>query len=143
MEDLCATCHSEESYFFNTTAHAQEELSCTDCHLKISESPIGDGHGRREHTFAVDLDTCNQCHSDEMHLLDMDEEAETSGITIINNPLNGGDSCENAEEVITTEPDPAPASPANYLLVAAVGLTFGIAVSPVAESWYGRIVKKD
>lgn len=28
---------------------------------------MGEGHGRRLHTFSVGLDTCNQCHNDQMH----------------------------------------------------------------------------
>ena len=143
MEELCSNCHSEESYFFGSTAHAQQELSCTDCHLKVSESPLGEGHGRREHSFGVDLETCNQCHSDEMHLVSMEEESNAPAVTIINNPIAGGESCEDAELAMSSEPDSAPASPLNYLLVAAVGLTFGVAVSPVAESWYGRFINRD
>jgi hypothetical protein len=78
-----------------------------------------------------------------MHLLRMDEEADIAGVTIINNPIAGGESCESPGPSMTSEPDPAPASPLNYLLVAAVGLTFGVAVSPVAENWYGRFVNRD
>jgi len=143
MEELCSNCHSEESYFFNTTAHSQQDLSCTDCHLKISESPVREGHGQREHTFSVDLDTCNQCHADEMHLIGAYADSDTTEITIINNPQAGGESCESPDDVVTSEPEQAPASPMNYLFVAAVGLTFGVAVSPVAENWYGRFIKRD
>lgn len=143
MVDVCSSCHSEESFFYGSTAHAQQDLSCTDCHLKVSESPMGDGHGRREHSFAVDLETCNQCHGEEMHLLAMEEESNAPGVTIINNPIAGGESCEDPELTISSEPDSGPASPLNYLLVAAVGLTFGMAVSPVAENWYGRFVNRD
>jgi predicted CXXCH cytochrome family protein len=143
MQELCSNCHSEESFFYGSTAHAQRDLSCTDCHLKVSESPVGEGHGQREHTFAVDLDTCNQCHSQEMHLISMDEEADAAGVTIINNPIAGGESCEGSDPLTTSEPESAPASPLNYMLVAAVGLTFGMAVSPVAENWYGRFFKRD
>lgn len=143
MEDLCSNCHSEESYFFSTTAHSEQDLSCTDCHLKISDSPVGEGHGRREHTFSVDLDTCNQCHGDEMHLISSDSDPAATEVTIINNPQAGGESCENQEEIVTSEPEQATASPVNYLFVAAVGLTFGVAVSPVAENWYGRFLKRD
>ncbi len=143
MQDLCSTCHSEEGYFYGETAHAQRGLLCTDCHLQVSESPIGDGHGQKEHTFAVDLETCNQCHSEEMHLLNIEEKPEASAITIINNPLNGGESCENEGATISAEPEAAPSSPLNYLLIAAVGLTFGVAIAPLAENWYGRFASRD
>jgi hypothetical protein len=78
-----------------------------------------------------------------MHLLNVDEKPKGDGVTIINNPLNGGLSCESGGAPVYTEPDPAPSSPLNYLLIAAVGLTFGIAVSPIAENWYGRVANRD
>ncbi|MFN2188686.1 MAG: multiheme c-type cytochrome [Candidatus Promineifilaceae bacterium] len=143
MEELCANCHNKESYFYNTTAHAEQDLGCTDCHLKITESPMGEGHGLREHTFAVDLETCNQCHADQMHLVGPDAESETAAITIINNPPASGDDGGNNKEVMTAEPEPATASPVNYLFVAIVGLMFGVTVTPLAENWIGRLRNRD
>ncbi len=54
---------------------------------------------------------------------------------------------ENAEEAaacetigingtpVIEEPAPQPAKPFNYLIIAAVGMGFGMAVTPFAESW--------
>jgi hypothetical protein len=46
-------------------------------------------------------------------------------------------------EAVTEEPAPQPAQPLNYLLVAAVGMGFGAAVTPLAENWYRRLSSKD
>ena len=44
---------------------------------------------------------------------------------------------------VDEEPSPQPAKPFNYLIIAAVGMGFGVAVTPFAEGWYRRFVKKD
>ncbi|MEK6256778.1 MAG: hypothetical protein N2C13_05620, partial [Chloroflexota bacterium] len=46
-QDLCKACHSEQVHDFSLTAHAETGLACTDCHLRISESEMGEGHGKR------------------------------------------------------------------------------------------------
>lgn len=44
---------------------------------------------------------------------------------------------------VVDEPAPQPAKPFNYLIIAAVGMGFGVALTPFAESWYRRFVSKD
>ena len=41
------------------------------------------------------------------------------------------------------EPEPTEAGPFNYLVVAVVGMGFGIAVTPWVEKYYRRVVSKD
>jgi hypothetical protein len=77
-----------------------------------------------------------------MHLLNIDEGAEFPGVTIINNPPSSGQISENRGSTVNTEPDPPPSNPLNYLLIAAVGITFGIALTPLAETWYRRFVNR-
>lgn len=67
VQDVCIACHNEEAYFFAYTGHAEKGLLCTDCHLRVTETDPQGGHGTRDHTFAVDLTTCNECHEQEMH----------------------------------------------------------------------------
>lgn len=142
IQDLCIGCHNEESHFFNYTAHAQEGLLCTDCHLRIHDGDMGDGHGKREHTFAVDLHTCNQCHKEEMHAITMPQPAailQPTGDTTI--PAD----CMQAIPVILTndtgstivnaEP-PANKQSFNLLLSAGLGLLFGVVIAPWMERWY-------
>jgi hypothetical protein len=147
MKDLCGTCHTEEGHFYGDTGHAQAGLQCTDCHLRVSNSPLGEGHGQRLHTFGVDLDTCTQCHGMEMHFPSSNVQADPmSGLMWSTYASEDTEACEtisvNSTPVIG-EPAPQPAKPLNYLLVAAVGMGFGMAVTPFAESWHRRFMSKD
>jgi len=143
MRDLCTSCHREEGHMYGYTAHAQEGLKCTDCHLRVSESPIGEGHGQRLHTFDVDLITCTQCHSEGLHLPITEEQvADTELMQSAYAPLSG-EACEIEQPIITEEPSAQPAQPINYLLVAAVGAGFGAALTPMAEGWLRRRGSKE
>jgi len=143
MRDLCTTCHNEEGHFYSYTAHAQRGLKCTDCHLRVSETPIGEGHGQRLHTFRVDLATCNQCHGEEMHYpVAEDLMADTELMQSAYAPSSAVIS-EMDPQIVADEPSPQPAQPINYLLVAAVGAGFGAAMMPVAEGWLRRKGSKE
>jgi hypothetical protein len=142
--DLCTVCHNEEGHFYQYTAHAQQNLTCTDCHMRVSDSPIGGGHGQRVHTFTVDLKTCNQCHEEGMHFpvsgeeLAADEEMWTAAA-----PIMGERSSESEVPVVSEEPTSSSPNPLNYLLIAAVGMGFGVAITPLAEGWFRRLANKD
>ncbi len=146
MQDLCVTCHNEESHFYGYTGHAQNGLQCTDCHLRVSESSLGEGHGKRVHTFSVDLATCTQCHGQEMHFPAPSDEsmehpmmwsayAEASEAACEANEFNGAP--------VVAEPAQQTARPLNYLLVAAVGMGFGVAVTPHMEGLIRRVTSRD
>lgn len=145
MKDLCATCHTDEGHFYGYTSHAQEGLQCTDCHLRVSNSPMGEGHGQRLHTFKVDLDTCTQCHGQGMHFPAAGgEPAAMDGLMW--SSYAGEETCEYTGlngTPVNEQPAPQPAKPFNYLIIAAVGMGFGVAVTPFAEGWYRRFVSKD
>jgi hypothetical protein len=52
--------------------------------------------------------------------------------------------CERMETpIVTEEPTSPPTQPYHYLLIAAVGMGFGVAVTPVAEGWLRRKNSKD
>jgi predicted CXXCH cytochrome family protein len=146
MQDLCTTCHTDEGHFYTYTGHAQEGLTCTDCHLRISGSAMGEGHGQRLHTFDVDLATCTQCHGQEMHGPDSEVAAvgvqDTAEVMRIAYAPSSESACELEPGAVIAQPAPQPAQPLNYLLVAAVGMGFGAAVTPVAENWFRRLGSK-
>lgn len=147
MKDLCGTCHTEEGHFYGDTGHAQAGLQCTDCHLRVSGSPVGEGHGQRLHTFDVDLQTCTQCHGMEMHFPASDEQTDPmSGLMWSVYGSEDEEACENISlngTPVNAEPASQPSRPFNYLIVAAVGMGFGMAFTPFAENWYRRFVSKD
>lgn len=144
MRDLCTTCHTDEGHFYNYTGHAMEGLQCTDCHLRVSDSPMGEGHGQRLHTFDVDLATCTECHGQEMHFPATNTSASGAEelMQTAYAPVTDA-ACEMEDGAIIEEPPQQPAQPLNYLLVAAVGMGFGAAVTPVAEKWYHRFFSRD
>ena len=63
--ELCASCHGTRVAAFGHSVHAAKGLTCTDCHIGEAEGELGMGRARHTHTFAVDLDTCNECHESE------------------------------------------------------------------------------
>ncbi len=128
VQSLCQTCHTTESHFYSYTAHADEGLLCTDCHLKVEDTNPTEGHSRREHTFAVDLETCNECHKQEMHT----PEDMPAFVGSASDDSSGGNSV--VHRAITHE-QPVPASYLNFVVLAGlVGLAFGAVGSP----WFER-----
>jgi hypothetical protein len=105
---------------------------------------MGEGHGQRLHTFDVDLATCTQCHGQEMHApTEASAEAgaeDTAAVMRVAYAPSDESSCTAEEGAVIAQPAPQPAQPLNYLLVAAVGMGFGAAVTPVAENWFRRLL---
>lgn len=141
VQTLCQTCHTAESHFYTFTAHAEEGLLCTDCHLKVLEGDMGEGHARREHTFAVDLSTCNECHEKEMHepenletIENMSIFSDSSGMT----EDGTGTTPSSTHQVGSLQQQPQPGSYLNFVLLAGlVGLAFGAIGSP----WFERSLR--
>jgi octaheme c-type cytochrome (tetrathionate reductase family) len=55
----CDGCHTEQTTQMHTSTHAQENVTCLDCH-KVTEMNTG-------HTFLIQADSCTQCHGEEAH----------------------------------------------------------------------------
>lgn len=135
VQSLCQTCHTTEGHFYNYTAHATEGLLCTDCHLRIeNEDDMGEAHSQREHTFAVDLHTCNQCHEQEMHApSDMPAFLDTSA-----GSPPGNSNTADIYQSLTTHPPTTSSRYLNFILLAAlIGLAFGAVGSP----WFERTLR--
>lgn len=135
VQHLCETCHKNETHFYALTAHAEEGLLCTDCHLRVSEAPLGEGHGQREHTFGVDLGTCNRCHESDMHAAtttgEMPLPAETDR-TVACYPEGVVPSEPTAEPEVAATP-PQPMNPIVFVVPAGIGLVFGALLTPWVE----------
>lgn len=151
VQELCIACHNEEAYFYEYTAHAAEGLLCTDCHLTISDSTLGEGHGKRQHTFQVDLSTCNTCHDHEMHSPMMaagDGDSVSADMSAMlsceQDPLalQPAQMAQNgvayAAEPLLAQQPASSAGPLNYLVPAGVGLIFGMMLAPWVEGLYRR-----
>jgi predicted CXXCH cytochrome family protein len=153
VQEVCIACHNETAYFFTFTSHAQEGLLCTDCHLQMSDTPLGDGHSKREHTFAVDLTTCNDCHDQEMHAPPQKAMQANlmsgTGIQLQSDtavtPCEGQEIVQAARDHIVyadtaATPVPSAAEPAPFTAVipTTLGLLLGIMISPIIERFYRR-----
>jgi len=138
VQTLCQSCHNDVTHFYDETKHAEEGLLCSDCHLRVSESAasdMGEGHGKRMHTFAVDLDTCSQCHEQEMHYpeaagaMSNEEEVAVEPTPAI-----------SIASAVPISSDPDPVSPFGFAILASlVGMGFGIVIAPWLEKWNRRV----
>ena len=128
-QELCSACHSDEVHFYSYTVHYEEGLLCVDCHVRVLDQPAGEGHARREHTFAVDMETCSGCHSEEMHFPGSGSAGGGGGAIDANlQAFDGG---------IQTAPKPV--SPLGFALLAVlIGAALGMILSPWSERWFRR-----
>lgn len=130
VQELCQSCHDDSAHSFTDTAHANEGLMCADCHLTVSDSEMGEGHGRRDHTFTVGLETCANCHADSLH-------DPTVIAASLGSPAPALDVPAAAKELPLV---PEPISPFGFSVIAAlIGMGFGIVMAPWLESWYSRM----
>jgi hypothetical protein len=131
-EELCKACHRDAVHSFEQTVHASSNLTCTDCHVQISNTELGEGHGKRVHTFEVDLQTCTMCHGDGTHT-----EVSVGDLSADFHNLEGQNLCEDslAQHSLQTQPDTA--NPLSYVLIASL---FGLAMvaGPLLERWSRR-----
>lgn len=129
---LCADCHGTMVEAYGHSNHAQEGLSCTDCHITKTDAPLGMGNAQHSHTFVVDLNTCTECHENEIHnssaamLVPPGDEATATPI-VPPSALNSGSSG-------TVSATPEPASPVGFALFAGlIGLALGMVLAPWLE----------
>jgi predicted CXXCH cytochrome family protein len=132
--ELCASCHGTRVAAFGHSAHAAKGLTCTDCHIGEAEGELGMGRARHTHTFAVDLDTCNECHESEIHnpqvamLID-------GGTPVPPESMSSG-------QPTTVSPAPEPASPLGVAaFTGLIGLAFGIVLAPMLEKGFRRAAR--
>lgn len=148
-QKLCNSCHNTEGHYYTFTGHAREGLLCTDCHLRVNDTPNAGtmGHGEREHTFKVDLKSCNDCHLDDMH---SEVDNAMSGSATVEPPQTDAASYPVVETEATpftparqevtpfVSEAPVGPSPLIYLLPAGFGLVLGVMAGPRLE----RLMKR-
>jgi hypothetical protein len=146
VTEQCATCHEILAAGFAHSAHDEEGLSCADCHLATFEGPITEGRAKRNHTFAVALDTCTACHGAQMH--DGMEKADAARLIQVRaEPMDAMSSSINAAVTDT----PKAANPYGYIIaggitaglgIGGVGLGMVIVVGPRLSLWINGIRSK-
>jgi formate-dependent nitrite reductase cytochrome c552 subunit len=127
---MCANCHKARSSDFTHTVHAQEGLTCADCHLESLENEMGEGRAKRDHSFEVRLDTCNDCHAYQMH---------QSGDTVVEQPPEPPDAMASVEG-LSVSAEPNPISPVGFAMLSGIiGMATGMILAPWLERWYRRL----
>jgi predicted CXXCH cytochrome family protein len=129
---LCATCHQTLSSNFSHTAHSQQGLTCADCHLSSLTGDPSQGHATRDHSFNVQLDACNKCHSYQMHDPAKAHATQPTPAAV------------DAMAAVVTAPvssdPPQPVSPFGFAIVAGlIGLAVGMVMAPWLEKMYRRM----
>jgi predicted CXXCH cytochrome family protein len=63
---LCMTCHKGYENNAQHSIHTMKGVTCVDCHLGPSKGK-DDFHRVPDHSFKPAIETCNACHSNQMH----------------------------------------------------------------------------
>ena len=146
VAELCVTCHETISEGYAHSTHNQEGLTCADCHLATFEGPIAEGMAKRNHTFAVALETCMACHGLDLHS-PADKEEVAKLIQVRAEPLDAMSSSVDAAVSET----PQAANPVGFVVAGGVTVGLGIGgvglgivtvIGPRLGRWYGRIRRK-
>lgn len=133
---LCVTCHKDVSMDFPYSVHQKQGVTCINCHVTHTEQNPADAHSISDHSFKANLDSCNDCHKDQMHSAAQNSQSTSS----VQAPAS------NVEPVVhqaglTTEP--IPVSPIGYAgLAALVGLAAGMVLAPWLEKWYRKLAQR-
>lgn len=128
-ETLCKSCHDSQVHFYPLTSHGGEGLLCTDCHLSISEGEMGEGHGKRTHTFVAEPTLCGECHGEDMH-----SPNELQNYNGVNQDRDAMISQIQAKSISS---EPQNVSPTGFVIIGTLaGAAFGMLMAPWLEKIY-------
>jgi hypothetical protein len=125
-------------------------VTCVNCHLgfnasdqNVKEVDFGTVHKAPDHSFLPSLETCNNCHADQMHA-----PGQAIASAAIKVEEIGGTPTAEPSPVVSPVPssskEPAPVSPVGFSAMAGfIGLAGGMVLAPWLERGYRRIVKHD
>jgi predicted CXXCH cytochrome family protein len=133
---LCVNCHKDVSMNFPYSVHQQQGVACIDCHVTHTETNPPDAHAIPDHSFEANLNSCNACHSEQMH-----DAASALGT----NPAAAVPAATRPQtlEQAGLAPQPTPVSPLGYAgLAALVGIAAGMVMAPWLEKWYSKLAKR-
>lgn len=137
---LCINCHKEVSMDFPYSQHHQKGVTCIQCHVDHMESQDREAHTVPDHSFQASVQTCNTCHSNQMH--SATNEAEATVPTAEGPALTTAEPTAEVSEPVhsAVTPEPAPVSPIGYAgLAGLIGLAAGMVLAPWLERFYHRV----
>lgn len=147
---LCENCHKDAMKNFPTSKHAEAGVTCVNCHLgfNVSNQSVDNPdfatiHKAPDHSFLPSLDTCNTCHSSQMH-----GPGQAIAAAAIKIEEVGGTPTPEPSPVVSPVPlvnsEPAPVSPFGFAAMASVvGLAVGMVLAPWLERAYRHLSKGD
>lgn len=144
---LCANCHKDAMQNFPTSKHAEAGVTCVNCHLGFNVPGEGEQvsfdvlHKAPDHTFQPSLETCNKCHSTQMHA-----PGEAAVAAAVMSEHIGGTPTAEPTAAVTPVPaagsQPLPVSPMGFAVMAGLlGLAGGMVLAPWLERTYHHVVK--
>ena len=144
---LCENCHRDAMKNFPSSKHAEEGVTCVNCHLgfNVGETdPITDfaeAHKAPNHSFLPTLETCNKCHSTQMHA----PGQSVAAAAILIEETGGTPTPAPTPVAIPTQPvsdQPSGVSPLGYAgLAGLAGLIGGMVLAPWLKGFYERVSK--
>jgi len=130
---LCLNCHKNYTYSAVHSRHGQVGVTCVNCHLGVTDEKSTDPHQLPNHSFKPVIETCNSCHSQQMHA----EGESAGGSAVVAVPVDQSAALVKNSDNVTDKP--APVSPLGFAVMAGlVGLAFGIVLAPWLEKVYQR-----
>jgi hypothetical protein len=146
---LCENCHKDAMKNFPTSKHAGAGVTCVNCHLnfdinskEITVENIGEAHKAPDHNFKPTIDTCNKCHTDQMHA-----PGQAVAAAAINIEQMGGTPTPEPSPIPSVDDPtnhlPTPVSPIGYItIVGMFGLAGGVVLAPWLDRWYRLAMQK-
>jgi len=121
---LCMTCHKGYEKNAQHSMHAESGVTCVDCHLGPPQGK-DDFHQVPNHSFKPSIDTCNNCHTNQMHSVgDASKPTATATAMPLITPIPLATQAPAAASKI-----PAPANVLGFIGMAGViGLVGGIVI---------------
>lgn len=133
---LCASCHKERATNFTHTQHSEQGLTCADCHVNKLVETASEGLAKVDHSFFVNLASCNRCHSSQLHSVQAGMTAEVTPAAV--------EDSMTAVESDTANRDPVPVSPVGFTTLSGlVGIAFGVIMAPWIGRAFNRASKKN
>jgi predicted CXXCH cytochrome family protein len=139
---LCDKCHQDISQRAEHSIHAQTGVTCINCHLGNKKGP-DDFHKVHDHGFRPELETCNSCHSQQMH---------DAVLPIVVNPtptpMDSGiepDVTTGINSIAQNKPEPAPLpiAPSGYFQLDShyLPILFGVAGGIILSSVTRKVTR--
>ncbi len=128
---LCVNCHKDVSMNFPYSVHQKQGVTCINCHVTHTVKAPADAHSVPDHSFKASLDSCNTCHSNQMHT--------AAQVSMTPQPANVVVTQAQPVQEAGLSAAPGSVSPIGYAgLAALVGLAAGMVMAPWLEKWYHR-----